>query len=686
MYRKLIKCLCLALVMMCALPSAVWAKSAEETLVEFTSSNATMEDNPNAREYYITIFSPDGLWKLQLKYIADSMFGTFTNSDFQLDSSGKYYNYARNPKNDMVFYTFKDMNVTVADEGTLYRVNANCLTTNDIRFVVEATIEAPQPESEIEEELGYAHITTNKFYGTYTIKAENDHYKLVYGLVSDTLLGTFYRADLLMPELHDKQNDKDVKVITATAVHTQQGDTSWLKLDLLSEEHVLYRFTMFNGPHEVIVKEERDVAILSGVVLQDLTSIYGCYQFGGQNDEYAVAIAVSPEAFESGRTEWTENDIFMPYTALIEMTDQKMVDLYSVSASVIRVESVLTLKAEMTSMDGILYHVSMALEAGDVAPEVQDTVYIDFGHVAMLDYTKGIGTVGLGAVKQDAYQMRCYLNTYDLNGTFSNADFLLTMCDIMEVDPASKTYVFHDAKYVTASMEMIDSVIYVSVDMVGVNSILYRATMYIEPMPQEMELPVTPEDGTMMVAIQMGTENGYSDYYMQLQNLEDALDEDDNIVGSGSIVSFYFVHEGDASIAGEYGYSAGTLDEEEYHTIYVEGCEVRVAPVAGTLSIAAEENVVVVFDNERINTCLYSIGFKFLGQNGVIYSGHGQNYLLCIDQDGYWIEMDEPSLSSIKEQLAAQGYLVRKVLKNGQLVIEKDGKQYSGVGMETVGK
>lgn len=664
------------------MPLLSYAQGAEEKLVEFFSTNATMEDNPKQHSYNITIFSPDGAWKMQLNYKADSMFGTFTNDDFDLKGSGKNYNYARNPKNDMVFYSFTDMNVTVTDEGNLYRVKANCLTNNNTRFVVEATIDAPQPSEVRTDNLGYARLEPNAFYGTWTIRAENDNYKLGYGVVGEDILGTFYRADMLMPELYDKRAGKQINVLTATALHTKNGDNTDFKIDILGDDHVLYSLTMFNGPFDVQVKEEKTLE-LSGLMLQDLTEMYGCYQFGAMSEEYGVAIALKPDALSNGRTSWGRDDIIMQYTQLTSFLDNTSVEIFDINAELLKGEdNTTTLKADVLTIDGVMYHVSMySTDAPSVMPEPKDTVNIDFGHVRMIDYTQGMGTVGLGAVVPDKYQMRFYLNTPELNGEFINEDFIIEMCDIMVVT-GDTTYVFHDGKYMTATMEKVDGQIRITADMYCVDEVLYHATMYIDPMKclEGGDYSIDYDNGVDMVSINMTSEadyaeDGYNEFWLQFQNLENVFDEYDNIVGDGYNFSFYFAHEG-PGVSGEYGYSAGTLAEDDYHQFFENKCEVRVAPVAGTLTLEPVEPVSFRIGIMPVRTYLYKATFQWLGQNGAIYRGEGSNILLCINEEGDILSIDESASAIIKQTLEDNGYRVRKVMKDGKIIIEKGNQKY----------
>lgn len=657
------------------------AQSADEKLIEFTAEHAVMEDNPKQQNYNITIFSPDGQWKMQLNYHADGMFGTFTNDDFDLSGSGKNYNYVRNPKNDMVFYSFVDMNVTVADEGTLYRVNANCLTNNNMRFIVEATIDAPEAKETRTDDLGYARLEPNYFYGTWAIYAENDNYRLGYGVVGEELLGTFYRADILMPELYDKKAGKNVNVLTASAAHTKDGENTNFKIDILSEDLVLYSLTMFNGPYDIEITDEKTVDI-HGAVLQDLTDFYGCYQFGGVNNDYGMALAVKPEVIMSGRKTWGKDDFLMQFTKLVTLSDQISIPIFDIQTQLDTEDDILTLKSEVTSMDGVLYHVTMYMDNG-AAPVATDTLNIDFGAVRVLDYTKGVGTIGLGAAVQGKYQIRCYFDAYTLNGEFKNDDILLDMSDIMVVNEQSGTYVFHDAKYVTASMNIEGQRTNITIDMIGVDDVLYHATMYLDSLQcmKDMQLSIDAKDNVRMIAIQESDGEDYAEYTLQFQDMDKVYDKFDNIVGDGYVLSYYFGHNGKAAVADTYGYSTGTLAEDEYHTFFEKGCEVRIAPVAGTLSLVPTQEVKITIGSEEVTSYMYNVESQFVGQNNVLYKAVGENYLLCLNTDEQWVNMEE-SATAIEKVLAEKGFRVQKVLKDGKILIQKDSKTFDLQGKQ----
>lgn len=643
--------------------SASAATEAQDT-IRFSTHNVVLEDNPNAHQYNISLYSDDGAWKVQLNYHSDeSMFGTFDNEDFNLSGTGKYYNYARNPKNDMVFYSFTDMLVTVSDEVTEYHISANCLTTNNIRFLIEGSIDVLTPTDTVSSNLGYARMVENAFYGTYVFNAENEDYSLAYGVVAADPVGTFYTADILMPELTDKHSGEKIGVQSATAVHEQKADTLWLTLDVLGNDLTLYHLTMFNAAHEVPIVAEDTIEIEGDIALQDLTMMYGCYQLSGQNREWGVGIAFVPDAFEGGRTEWGMEDIFMPYTTLIRFADNYVVKIHDVHVTLeVTEEDQYIFRAEITSLDGILYHVTLKTAGPGYLGEPDEVVNMEMGQAALLDYSQP-GVIGLGAYASMQYQMRVYLNAYMLEGNYYTDDAILDMCDVMVVRPADGTFVFHDAKRVNTHFETDSAgVTHVTIDMLAIDNVLYHATFQI-PVLQCMSNSTYSIDNALMVAMRE-VQGGNTFFTLQFQNLPENVDDLD-VIDNGEIFTFAFAPEGEG-IAGEYGYSAGTLSESAIHNIYEQATEVRLAPVAGTLTITPLEHY--TYENVY-HTTLYDIRFQFVAQNAVIYEGSGHNYLLCIDTDGNFVEVQEPTLSLLSQQLAERGLQVRKVLQNGQMMI-----------------
>ena len=652
----------------CLMPWSASATEAADTVM-FATHNVVLEDNPNAGQYNISLYSDDGEWKVQLNYHSEqSMFGTFGNEDFDLQGSGRYYNYARNPKNDMVFYSFTDMVVTVSDEVTQYHISANCLTSNNIRFLIEGSLDVLTPADTVCSDLGYAQQIDNPFYGTYTYRAENDAYSLAYGVVADSPVGTFYTADILMPELYDKQRGERIDIKSATAVHEMAADTLWLALDMLADDLTLYHLTMYNARHEVEVVAEETIVIEGDIVLQDLTEMYGCYQLAGQNSEWGVGIAFAPDAFDHERYEWGMDDIFMPYTTMIRLADNYVVTIHDVRVCLeVSEEGQMTFRAEILALDGVLYHVTLKTAGPGYLGEPDEVIDMELNQVAMIDYSQQ-GIIGLGAYNAMQSQVRLYLNAEELQGDYYTDDAILEMCDVMIVRQEDGTLVFHDAERVNSHFETDDQgVTHVTIDMLAVNNVLYHATFDI-PALQCLHNSTYTLDDAMMLALREA-QGDRPCYTMQLQRLPEDADEL-GVFSQGEVFTFSFTPEAEG-IGGEYDYTAGSLDGSAIHYIYEQGTEVRLAPVSGTLKLTPVDRITVdnPLDEGSYNTSIYDIRFQFEAQNSAVYEGTGQCYLLCIDDEGSLVEIEEPALVLITQALAAHGMEVRKVLQGGRVMI-----------------
>lgn len=651
--------------------STASAQDVAKDTIRFSTTNVVMEDNPNAQTYCFTLYSPDGQWKMQLNYWAESMFGTFGNDDFRLTGDGKYYNFVRNPKNDMQFYSLTDMDVTVSDEGTQYRIVGNCLASNKTRFLVEGFVPVLTPKDTVNCDLGYASMVQNSFYGTYAFNAANDDFALQYGVVSQEPTGNFYTADILKPEITDLHTGERLDVKSAKAMHVAVDGTLHLTLETMTSDLTLYRFFMQHYKRQIEVVREESVEIASGVVMQDLTEMYGCYQLGAQSQDWAVAIAFVPSAIESGQRDWTMEDIFMPYTNVVDMHTETFLTIEDIHVWLTEQNKLYTFHADILTPEGTLYHFSLLSEGDGYMPEPTQTIDVDYGHVAMIDYTRGVGIVGLGAVDPERSQMRLYLYAPGLqDGDYTTADIVQDMCDVVEVKPGN-VLSFHDAEYANTHIEHdAEGVAHLTVDMMTTDGTLYHATMHIDPLHclTEGEKYDLTAYG-MMIGLQEQVMNDYTIYRLNMGDLEPLYDDP---MGDGYCFDFRLAATGEG-IGGEYSYSEGTLDANTSHTIVEHGTEVRIAAEAGTLTLKPCDVITldtdVIGEAERLTLNVYEVTFRFVGQNAVIYEGEDTLALYSIDEEGEYIRLTEPELAALRSVLAERGYDVRQVMRDGHMLL-----------------
>ena len=283
--------------------------------------------------------------------------------------------------------------------------------------------------------------------------------------------------------------------------------------------------------------------------------------------------------------------------------------------------------------------------------------------------------------------MRLYLNAHNLEGEFTTEDIIPDMCDVMMA--GEDTFRFMDAWDVKTSVTRdAEDVLHFDINMLCKDTVMYHATMYLPPLEclHDADYRLERKDGYQLLALRQGTDGQYAEYTLQFGNAEYRYDNLQTGEGhyEGNLFSFYLGHDG-LGLAGEYGYSAGTLADDEPHLFFEDGTEVRVGPVAGTLTVTPLAPVTLYIGSQRYNTSIYDVEFHFVGQNGTTYNGKGNDFLVCIDGDSdeddiRYVEITEPLLDGIREQLAEQGYKVRKTLQGARMLIVSPDATYSADG------
>ena len=69
-------------------------------------------------------------------------------------------------------------------------------------------------------------------------------------------------------------------------------------------------------------------------------------------------------------------------------------------------------------------------------------------------------------------------------------------------------------------------------------------------------------------------------------------------------------------------------------------------------------------------THYYEVSASVLAENGIIYHLEGTTFLLCVNAEtGEWVELTE-NMSALNDALMEHGFRVRKVLRDGRILIE----------------
>lgn len=689
--RKYLHTLAALICMLCFAVSA----TAQKYDIEFTTTNVEQEHDPNNNNYIFFLYSEDGKWKVQLNYFSESMYGTFTTEDFHLNRSGSF-NYIRNPKSDWEFYSFKELNVTVSDLPTETHIEAFCTTSSNKSVHIVGTIAKIDITDTVEVNLGKATTTWNDFFQVTYIKAQNETYDLTFGITGKFREGTFYTADLIRPEFIELPGDtiwaRDA-VMDITPVEGTDDYDILLKLTA-RDENKLYNIAMTYTPQSMEATDTLELMLNHNTKINDLTGSFGLYQFYGEDSEYQVGLAIHADIIEKNKISFGVDDVSLSYSGILRASDSKQIRILNASGTIIPGEEANTVMADLLGDDNILYRCTFIFPKGEGDEKPQpgpNDLVVDFGNkVVVMDYTASDFASGNYNLRMMAatgnYNLSIAVRDHHFLGSYSTDDLDLDGSYIVYIDHERQTNVISDITSANVYAEKVGNETHISMN-VSTRSSSYYMVVVLEDKASlndsvEYDIDLNASDDTQFLAVDGDYEGLPSGTLIQMAA---GIDEDGELAGDKAFAfNFYpYKKDGSVGIEGTYGFSDGTMSDAFAQYIIDTSTEVRFLPVAGTLTLTRGEEVIIDLGGEEIKSYWYDINFRMLGNNGVIYNGSGTNFIIFLDEDYNFID-DPVAIESINAQLAPQGLKVRKVLKNGKVLIERNNKTYntSGVSAE----
>lgn len=665
--------------------------------IQFVADRVEAEPDPNHGEYVFAMWGSalDEEWKLQIDYYADSEFGTFGDDDFRLTSGGGSYNYLRKAKNDMWMRQFKHLDVTVENVAGATRIWLNGLIQDYgqwRRVLVEAELAAPAPTDTVEIDLGVVRQVPNSFMGYSILEARNEEYSLEFGITGTAELEvrTYYAVELLKPVLVRLPADTIAAASAQLVVtETAKEDVLSVNLDLLSVDNVLYRIGMQTSDVVEICDTVR--VDCYSALLRDLSDTYGIYQFYGEAEEYNVALSVTKATIEQNVTQIPGDSIVMAFTTVASKSDERTVRICQASAEVMldaAGEQVSEVLAELVSTEGVLYRVTFPFEGGDL-PSANDTTYVDCGAdgVGRVDYSLEQGWVGLVFAHDEADVHVALMAENGLEGNFGSDCFDYSQCYVTTYSEGDEVIRFADVELAQMSIRNDDGERHFELDVITVGNHLYHFTA---SMPQKKALSgesvnyQIDEVSAQMVALisdmsETGEEHLHA-YHMQIQRSDDK-DECGELLGDVEIWNFGFEQSQVDGVHGLYDYepAAGdvsvALDLGMTHFVQEGKTEILLAPVSGNLSLEVQERIELELeDGGCYRAFVYQVRAEILARNGITYEVEGATYLMCADAEtGALVELSEEAWSRLREVLAERGVQVRKVWRDGVMMVERGG-------------
>lgn len=660
--------------------------------IEFTATMVVPELDYNRGNFTYTL--QDNTWKVQVCYTADSPFGTFTEADFYSEGGSGSFNYIRGLHSDLQFWTFRQTTISVTSELGATRIEVDALINNWgtwRRILAHGFIPAPAVADTVTMDLGQVAVQQDAFNNAIILEASNDDYHLAFGLGGQTILtaGNYYTVDLLLPELTNLHTQAAITPADAFLSVTPSGQYFDLYLSLRSDADTLYQISMHTGA--TIVTDTISVACPS-ITADDYSSSYGFVLLAGESADYMVSLALSPYAIEHiNNMPVADTSFVYTYTKVVRKSDLQEVRITEATASVLSEIDPTgagcrnTLWAELIGANGTLYVVTMPLNYSNM-PEAVDTINVDFGDgVGRIDYSQGMGWMSLVLSKvADVDAHVVFYNVGSLKGTFDSDYFDYEGC-YMTTYGADGLIRFADIKAAQISLDSIGDTLHITLDAITLGDTLYHMTAFLTPKyaltGDHVNYVLDYSDNCQMLAIREQTQDTQALYTLQFQYAE-AWDEDGYPIGNNQqLFTFRFLQDGIDGIGGTFGYSDYTLDDSRYHFIVEDGVEIYLGPVAGTVTFTPTSEQQVYLGTTPYMTHTYTINAEFLAENGIIYSLSGSNILLCVDgETEQLLELSEQELTALEEVLSEQGLHVRKMLQNGILLIEKEGRTYDASG------
>lgn len=677
--------------------------SAVKDTLEYTTTDILPEVSDNEGTYVYSIFSLDGKWKTQINYNSTSRYGHFTDEDFNLSGSGANYNYIRNAKNSMEFYSFKKLDVTVeagANGETNIEING-LINPNyyqkDVyrRVLIHATLPSYTPTDTINIDLGHAYISSNEYLGMgdgriyYTIEGYNKEYTLQSGFFAKDLSdATYLTSDLIMPYLvHKNGLTLDTLSLCAPCEHsmiiTHEGDVHKFEYNIISEDIRLYHIT-FDDKVETIAPVDTVFIQCYNTQAYSVSEELGIYAYYGANDVYQVSIAVKKSAIENQNTVYNQSDINFDYSLVFNNKTNTQTKLNSATATLVdNGDQTYDLRADLIGRDQILYKVAMPI-GYTVLPEVVDTVKVNM-ELGRIDYSTGVpGVVGIVGYNTDGTELHAYFyNEGKLEGDFRENLFFYDGFSYLTRTTES-TYRFTDITWANAKLTK-------EGDVTHMNFLVYTLTNEMFSVSidmQELEFltqdtySIDYYDGVSMVGIRDTVfANGDAHFTVQFQYAE-GFDNEGEPYGDQRYFTFQFVTHDSLSLAGTYGYSDETLNINKIHMLVEDNVELYLGVMAGTFSLKpAYQLQVADIYGKPYNTYVYDAYSQFVGENGIVYTLDGQGIALVVDGlTGKMVNLKEDLTTTDLKILDMDGNVLKKQLINGQLVIEFNGRRYTVLG------
>ena len=615
-------------------------------------------------EWYIGVMNQEETYQVYFDYFSETMTGSFTTEDFYMTYS-KVYDFT----GDGVAVNFNAVELTITEtavSSTLTRVNLDAVIdgSDGKVYVVTGFYETITPKKTVE-----LVVTENTVLqdgeGSFAIEGQTTYegeLVTVSALIaSEDVLGEFSASDFYSVGSFvgfgpvDEMNI--INLLDASAVVTMEAGQYVFELNYLGVDTVLYHTMLYHAlpaPTDTI-----NIEIGNLVVDDALAAWFGQFWCDGSNSEYNISVTLFGYEALDGVYDSQNTSI-----SLYEIATDSYINIVNATAELsTKADGTRQLVATALSGDNVLYNIDMQF----VVPEAKDTVVIDFGtQVGEATFFESWGDYQIYTVN-DNYGVALDIITLDLNGEFATEDFDLNYTFVSPINGTDTTFVsILDANAVITPVN--DSLIDVHAELVGVDSTLYQVHTLATIIIPEVRLDYDEQTGSV--------DRTYTS-------------EDDVMFGNYIAASGYVTLEVTAADASDI---LGLL-------FFVESEDPTTVIPVGTYPINATQEYGTVLKSSGVSSngsLTYSV-YGTLAANGnvdkcyflvdgeVIVSEVNGNLKVevnAVNSYGVPVHIVYDATQGVGTGLDNVGAEMKavKLIKNGQLIINHDGKMYNAQG------
>lgn len=317
-------------------------------LLDFTASSGMWQ-----------FWAEENGWYTSIVMAAEQVEGEYT----RMDMVDPLYNYlAYFTETDTTIIDMLDINAKVTREGKTWTLVADALGTDTIMYHITMSYTKPDPVDTVSIVATDLYIDEFEYWGYVFTSAEasNDEYRVYLSVNNQYLTAGEYTSgdfSLASCEITDKVAKEEIGLTEVNVTVAGEGNARTIVGEVVGDNNVLYQLDL-----SYVVPEVADTVVVvfetPGVAeWYDADSDYFIYN---ENDEYFVYLDMITEK-DNFVGEFAAEDFILTYTAMGEIVDGDTTTILAADAKAVVTavsESLVHIEAEITGKNGTLYMVS----------------------------------------------------------------------------------------------------------------------------------------------------------------------------------------------------------------------------------------------------------------------------------------------------------------------------------------